>query len=146
MAEKILAFAGSLRRESFNGKLVRIAAEGARDSGALVEEIHLRDIPLPLYDADLEREHGLPENAKVFKRLLVDHDAVLIGSPEYNTGMTAVSPAGFSRGANANTTPSDFATASCSGARSSAVVPGGVSITSSRGPLKPGPNPSARRS
>jgi NAD(P)H-dependent FMN reductase len=90
MAEKILAFAGSLRRESFNGKLVRIAAEGARDSGALVEEIHLRDIPLPLYDADLEREHGLPENAKLFKRMLVDHDAVLIGSPEYNTGMTAV--------------------------------------------------------
>src|SRR3954462_13525934 len=90
MAEKILAFAGSLRRESFNGKLVRIAAEGARDSAALVEEIHLRDIPLPLYDADFEREHGLPQNAKLIKRLLVDHDAVLVGSPEYNTGMTAV--------------------------------------------------------
>ena len=90
MAEKILAFAGSLRGGSFNRKLIRIAAEGARELGATVEEIHFGDIPLPLYDGDLEREHGLPKNAKVFKRLLIDHDGVLIGSPEYNTGMTAV--------------------------------------------------------
>jgi chromate reductase len=90
MAEKILAFAGSLRSASFNSKLVRIAAEGARENGALVDEISLGDIPLPLYDAELERGHGLPKNAKLFKQLLSDHDAVLIGSPEYNTGMTAV--------------------------------------------------------
>ena len=90
MAEKILAFAGSLRSASFNSKLVRIAAAGARDNGALVDEINLGDLPLPLYDADVEREHGFPKNARLFKRLLIEHDGVLIGSPEYNTGMTAV--------------------------------------------------------
>ena len=90
MAEKILAFAGSLRSASFNRQLVRIAAEGARASGAIVTEIDLREIPMPLYDADIEREHGLPPNAKLFKQLLVEHRGFLISSPEYNTAMTAV--------------------------------------------------------
>ena len=31
---KILAFAGSARADSFNKKLVNIAAQGARDAGA----------------------------------------------------------------------------------------------------------------
>jgi len=90
MAEKILAFAGSLRTGSFNRKLVRIAAEGARAAGAQVSEIDLREMPMPLYDGDIEREHGLPPNAKLFKRLLTEHQGLLIGSPEYNTMMTGV--------------------------------------------------------
>ena len=90
MAQKILAFAGSLRSGSFNRKLVRIAAEGARAAGAEVTEIDLREIPMPLYDGDIEREQGLPPNAKLFKRLLIEHKGVLISSPEYNTAMTAV--------------------------------------------------------
>ena len=87
---KILAFAGSLRSGSFNKKLVRIAAQGARAAGAEVTEIDLRDIALPLYDGDIEREQGLPPNAKRFKRLLIEHNGILIGSPEYNTAITAV--------------------------------------------------------
>ena len=90
MAQKILAFAGSLRSGSFNKKLVRIAAEGARGAGAEVTEIDLRDMPMPLYDGDIEREQGLPPNAKLFKRLLIEHNGILISSPEYNTAITAV--------------------------------------------------------
>ena len=45
MMPRILAFAGSLRRESFNKKLVPIAAKGARDAGALVTLIDLADFP-----------------------------------------------------------------------------------------------------
>jgi chromate reductase len=90
MAQKILAFAGSLRSGSFNRKLVRIAAEGARAAGAEVSEIDLRDIPMSLYDGDIEREQGLPPNAKLFKRLLIEHKGILISSPEYNTAITAV--------------------------------------------------------
>ena len=90
MAEKILAFAGSLRSGSFNRKLVRIAAEGARAAGAEVTEIDLHEIAMPLYDGDIEREHGLPPNAKLFKRLLIEHQGVLISSPEYNIAITAV--------------------------------------------------------
>ena len=90
MAQKILAFAGSLRSGSFNKKLVRIAAEGARAAGAEVTEVDLRDIPMPLFDGDIEHEQGLPPNAKLFKRLLIEHKGILISSPEYNTAMTAV--------------------------------------------------------
>ncbi|MEO8132396.1 MAG: NAD(P)H-dependent oxidoreductase [Betaproteobacteria bacterium] len=90
MAHKILAFAGSLRRDSFNKKLVRMAAEGARAAGADVTELDLRDIPLPLYDGDIEGEQGLPPNAKLFKRMLIENSGMLISSPEYNAAMTAV--------------------------------------------------------
>lgn len=87
---KIVAFAGSLRSGSHNKKLIRIAAAGARAAGAQVTELDLRDVPMPLYDGDIEREHGLPPNAKVFKRLLVEHHGMLISSPEYNSAFPAV--------------------------------------------------------
>ena len=54
MKPKILAFAGSLRTDSFNKKLVKIAAKGAEKSGAEVTYIDLRDFPLPIFDQDLE--------------------------------------------------------------------------------------------
>ena len=48
MMPRILAFASSTRRESFNKKLVAIAAQGAREAGAEVTVIDLKDFPLPL--------------------------------------------------------------------------------------------------
>ena len=47
---KILAFAGSLRADSFNKKLVKIAAQGARAAGAKITYLDLRDYPLPVFD------------------------------------------------------------------------------------------------
>jgi len=87
--KRILAFSGSLRRESFNHKLVSIAARGARGAGAMVTLIRLRDYPLPLFDEDLEHAKGMPEAAVRLKRLFADHDALLIASPEYNGGIPA---------------------------------------------------------
>jgi len=87
---KILAFAGSTREGSFNKKLVRLAAEGARDAGAQVTLIDLRDHPLPLYDGDLEAAEGLPENATRLKRLFKEHDGLLISAPEYNGSLSGV--------------------------------------------------------
>jgi len=90
MTPRILAFAGSLRRESFNKRLVPIAARAARDAGAEVNVIDLRDFPLPVFDQDLEAEQGMPENGKKLKQLFLDHDGFLIASPEYNSSVTAV--------------------------------------------------------
>lgn len=87
---RIVAFAGSLRTDSHNRKLARIAAAGARAAGAEVVELDLRELPMPLYDGDIEREHGLPPNAKVFKRLLAESHGMLISSPEYNSAFSAV--------------------------------------------------------
>lgn len=90
MVPRILAFAGSLRRDSFNKKLVSIAAQGARDAGAEVTVLDLKDFPLPLFDQDFEAEQGMPENGKKLKKLFIEHDGLLIASPEYNSSVTAV--------------------------------------------------------
>jgi NAD(P)H-dependent FMN reductase len=87
---KILAFAGSTRKESFNKKLVKIAAGAATALGAQVTYVDLRDFPMPLYDGDLEAEQGIPENARKFKALLQAHDGFLISAPEYNSSITGV--------------------------------------------------------
>jgi NAD(P)H-dependent FMN reductase len=81
----LLAFAGSLRTASFNKKLVAVAVQGAREAGAEVTLLDLRELPMPIYDGDDEAEHGLPDNARVFKRLLMEHHGVLIATPEYNS-------------------------------------------------------------
>ncbi|MBM3457114.1 MAG: NAD(P)H-dependent oxidoreductase [Armatimonadetes bacterium] len=86
---RLLAFGGSLRRDSWNQKLVRIAAGGARSAGAEVTEIALRDYPLPVFDQDLEVEAGLPESALRLKELFRSHDGLLLACPEYNSSITA---------------------------------------------------------
>lgn len=89
-APRILAFAGSLRKESFNKKLIKIAADAARRAGADVTHIDLKDYPLPLYDGDIEAASGIPENGLKLKKLFVEHDGLLLSCPEYNSSITAV--------------------------------------------------------
>ena len=86
---RILAFCGSLRRDSYNQKLAVLAAQGARDAGAEVTLIALRDFPLPVFDQDLEAASGMPETAKRLKQLFREHHGLLIASPEYNSSITA---------------------------------------------------------
>ncbi len=86
----ILAMAGSTRHDSYNKRLARIAALGAEAAGAEVTVIDLRDLPLPLFDEDLEREEGPPEAATKLKGLLVKHDGLIVASPEYNSSISAV--------------------------------------------------------
>ena len=85
---RILAFAGSARKSSFNGKLVRVAARGAEEAGAQVDLVDLRDYPMPLYDGDLEEREGIPENAMRFKTLMTACQGLLIAAPEYNSSIT----------------------------------------------------------
>lgn len=84
----VLAFSGSARRDSFNLKLLRVVAAETRAAGAQVTEISLREPPLPIYDGDLEETDGLPEAATRLIRLITEHDALLIASPEYNSYFT----------------------------------------------------------
>jgi NAD(P)H-dependent FMN reductase len=83
-----LAFAGSARRDSFNKKLIRVAAAGAEEAGVATTLVDLRDFPLPLYDGDLEAAEGLPPNAAKLKELFLSHQGLLIAAPEYNSSIT----------------------------------------------------------
>ena len=87
---RLLVFAGSLRAASLNKKLAMLAAAGARQAGAEVTHIDLRDYPLPIYDGDLEAASGIPANARALKDLFIAHQGFLIACPEYNAGVTAV--------------------------------------------------------
>jgi NAD(P)H-dependent FMN reductase len=87
---RILALSGSSRRGSLNQKLLDQAADGARAAGAEVTSIRLSDFELPIYDADWEAEYGLPKGAQALKALLADSQGLLIATPEYNGGYTAL--------------------------------------------------------
>ncbi len=87
---KILAFAGSTRRGSWNKKLVGVAINGAKSGGAEVKLVDLADYPMPLYDGDLESEKGIPDNARAFKQLLREYDGFLLACPEYNSSISGV--------------------------------------------------------
>lgn len=81
---KILAFAGSLREHSYNKRVLKTAIEGAKKAGADVTYVDLKDYPMPLYNADLQETQGFPAIATAFQKLLLEHDGLMIASPEYN--------------------------------------------------------------
>ncbi|MGH7324673.1 MAG: NADPH-dependent FMN reductase [Candidatus Rokuibacteriota bacterium] len=89
-APQIVAFAGSLRRESYNRRLLRYAIDGARTAGGDVEELGPDHLALPLYNADLEQEGRFPEDVTAWRELIARCDGLLIAAPEYNHGMPGV--------------------------------------------------------
>lgn len=80
---RVLAFAASLRRDSLNKKLIRVAADIARES-AKVDLADFREFDMPLFDGDLNQAQGLPTGAAELKRRVEAADALIISVPEYN--------------------------------------------------------------
>src|SRR4051812_43988808 len=87
---RVLACAGSLRKASFNRKLIAATVERARAYGAEVDLFDLAEIPMPLYDGDLEEASGLPSGAVELRRRVAAADAVIIATPEYNGSLPGV--------------------------------------------------------
>ena len=83
---KFLTFSGSNREDSTNQKTVNCIASALKASGRLVTETTL--IQQPIYNGDDEARQGLPEETSRFQTLLSEHDAFIIGCPEYNGFMT----------------------------------------------------------
>lgn len=83
---KILAFAGSLRKDSYNRAVLRTAKELAPDS----LQITIFDLQgIPLYNAGVEAE-GDPKRVIEFKEAIRKADGLLIATPEYNHGVPGV--------------------------------------------------------
>ena len=88
---KILAFSGSARKDSFNQKLVQLAAHMMSEHPDVsVTTINLRNYPMPIFNQDEEQSEGMPESARGFKSLLLEHDGWLIASPEHNGSFSAL--------------------------------------------------------
>ena len=86
---RILCFAGSTRSASLNKRLAKAAAKAVQAAGGEVTIVDLRDFALPIFDEDLEAE-GTPEDAQQLKQLFLDHNGLLIASPEYNSSISPV--------------------------------------------------------
>lgn len=83
---QILAFAGSLRKGSYNKATLRAAKELAPES----MNIRIFDLEgIPLYNADVEAQ-GDPERVSEFKEAIREADGLLIATPEYNHGVPGV--------------------------------------------------------
>src|SRR5687768_3586942 len=87
---KVLVFAASLRAESLNRKLAVLAARVGEQNGATVDVASMRDFDVSSYDGDVETSLGIPPGAKELQRRLLESDAFIISSPEYNASMPGV--------------------------------------------------------
>lgn len=85
---RIIAFTGSTRRDSYNRKLLNIAIAGAEAAGAEVTTLNLTEFALPLFEEDIERDKGTPENAIKLRQVFLQHQGLLIAAPEYNSSIT----------------------------------------------------------
>ncbi len=83
----IVGVSGALRRGSFNAALLRSAAELA-PAGHTIEVVSIREFPL--YDGDLEAEHGIPEPVRAVKERIAVADGLLLVTPEYNNSIPGV--------------------------------------------------------
>jgi chromate reductase, NAD(P)H dehydrogenase (quinone) len=83
---RVVAFAGSLRRGSFNRALLEAARQLA-PSRMTILPIEIGD--LPFYNADVEAE-GDPPTVVEFKAAIRAADGALIATPEYNDGIPGV--------------------------------------------------------
>jgi chromate reductase len=81
----VLGFAGSLRKNSYNKALLRVAAE-LMPSGVELETFDLEGIPL--FNQDFETYP--PNIVNEFKTRIREADAILIATPEYNYSIPGV--------------------------------------------------------
>nr|WP_245566910.1 NAD(P)H-dependent oxidoreductase [Christiangramia portivictoriae] len=94
--KKILAFAGSNSSTSIN-KMLLLHVTG-RIQGHHMKILDLTEFPLPIYDQDIEKESGIPLNAKILYNHIRDHDALVIAANEHNGSASAffkISSTGF---------------------------------------------------
>src|SRR5688500_4666406 len=87
---RVLVFSGSSRKDSLNVRLSSIAQKIAADHGAQVVRATMADFDCPSYDGDVESIEGIPAGATRFRDRLLDCDAFILASPEYNGSLPGV--------------------------------------------------------
>jgi len=82
---KILGFAGSLRKDSYNKALLR-AAEELLPTNVTMKVFEIEGIPL--FNQDTEK--NMPAKVQEFKSKIREADSLLISTPEYNYSVPGV--------------------------------------------------------
>jgi chromate reductase len=87
---RFLVFSASLRSESVNSELARLAAVTIEANEGEVDLASMRDFDTPSYNADTQDGEGFPQGAEEFRRRLEASDAFVVAAPEYNASMPGV--------------------------------------------------------
>ena len=87
---RIAVLAGSVRRESLNKQLARVAAARVAALGGEGVFLDLADYRMPLYDGDYEAANGVPGPAFALGEQVAASDGLIIASPEYNGSYPAL--------------------------------------------------------
>jgi len=84
---RILVFSASLRKDSLNSKLAKIAAGVIEKTGATVDFANMSEFDCPSFNQDFELKGSPPAQAEEFRKRILANDAFVIASPEYNASM-----------------------------------------------------------
>jgi chromate reductase len=84
---RILIFSASLRKDSLNTNLAKLATTIIRKNGGKPDYATMSDFDCPSFNQDLEGNGFTPPGAEEFHRRLSANDAFIISSPEYNGSM-----------------------------------------------------------
>lgn len=80
----ILILPASFRRESLNRKQAELTASILTSQGHTVDLADMADFDTPSYNGDVETSDGIPAGAQELKKRMLENDAFIIVSPEYN--------------------------------------------------------------
>ena len=84
---RFLVFSASLRSDSLNSRLARLAARRIAELGSTVDFAEMKEFDSPSFNQDIEDKNGFPAGAEQFRRRLEANNAFVIASPEYNASL-----------------------------------------------------------
>jgi chromate reductase len=84
---RFLVFSASLRAQSFNTRLARLAGDIIERHGGTVDRAAMTDFDGPSFDQEWEGRNGLPTGPTELCRRVEANDALVIASPEYNASL-----------------------------------------------------------
>ncbi|PRZ21186.1 NADPH-dependent FMN reductase [Flavobacterium granuli] len=87
---RILVFSASLRKDSLNTKLAKLAIKVIEKNGGKVDFASMSEFDCPSFNQDLEVNDFHPAGAIAFRQRILESDAFIIASPEYNGSMPGI--------------------------------------------------------
>jgi chromate reductase, NAD(P)H dehydrogenase (quinone) len=84
---RVLVLSGSLRTESLNTRLARLAARTIERNGGSVDVATLAEFDAPSYSQDVQDSAGIPDGPAQLRQRMEAADAFVIAAPEYNASM-----------------------------------------------------------
>ncbi|MBK6480529.1 MAG: NAD(P)H-dependent oxidoreductase [Saprospiraceae bacterium] len=87
---RYLVFSASLREDSLNTRLAKLAAGVITKNGGIVDYATMSEFDSPSFNQDLEVKGIYPDQAERFRQRIESNDAFIISSPEYNGSLPGV--------------------------------------------------------